>query len=1248
MPKKYYYTYVECKEIIQANNIKSISELRAFRKATGDEKVPSVPSRTYLDEWDSNDFFNKLPFTFFSYDESKEIIKKYNVHNVAKYIELRKNLKEARLPASPWLTYENEWDARSFFGKSEYYSYEGCKKVVQENNLTSRKGYIDFRKSSGDTGLPSAPWLFYKNEWEPNHFFHKVELYCYEDCLKIVHENNITSRLQYQNLYHELGDARLPYAPWVFYKNEWSTKNFLRKVAFYSYKECKKIVQENNLSSQNEYRVFRKKSGDEKLPSSPYLAYRDEWDGKDFFNKKGLYSYDECKRIVQKNNVTNHSEYKAFRKNSNDIRLPNMPYVKYKEEWDGKDFFAIPFTLEEFRERLSKSNIVKKIDYEEKLQITHGGFPKNPIKYYGFHSFQELTEFEFYGLEKICEYIQKHKIVNSEVYMTHAKTNPYLRAHPNKIKGFVGSLHYYKKTPFCDLIDQYPEYKPYANVAEKLSSKGSNIAKRVTIYRLFIEFIAKQKAPSKPHEFLHKKTVIISLERFFNESAKIYAESNSVAIIVGFIDALLLEYCADIDEDTGEVVYLPDFHNPYLKHELATDYAKRKPQETTKKILPFAYINSGRKTLCPPFATAFKDLTKAIEIYDCDFFEVEESQIDKNDPNCVWRTKDIYRKSGREKQRIHEIWSPVRTIAMFVLLELPVRGQQILWNDSGEADREIPIINSQNEIEWVMNTHKLAGEFERSQGFIKRYDDALGFHCTTNKTKGREGGYSVPYMPDELPRWLIRLRDWQIKYNPIEKTTKWSNHFLPSAVDKNRLKHRGFNGRQCFLFRAPQAKSSILRAQPLTTSLFKVALPILLFNVQETNVPLAKWEGTGKPTNTPSNYTSQFTPHSLRASLITAYIVDHNLNPSLVAKLVGHANVVMTIYYAKVTEPAMRRELKEAEKRALKGQSEQVQDMLISDKFENLVSVFIDNSNGAFLKSFANEFDIGAVVYFDYGFCPVGGQSCGEGGDLVAEKSAYRLPVQTSSVLGRRNCVQCRFFVTGFAYMPGLKALGDILALKTAEAEVEMSNYQQLVDDLIDERDDCESSGKHFIKRAELNKLQSAYETTSSEFIALTGDLVRVYRLADACGKSLINRQSGTSTENVPLVINSDDVIFIEAREVSMFEQLDTVCKNAELYTVGNPKHAIMERTRALDILLHHNEISERIFTLSQKDQLKIGNHLTTMLVEKLGGWSKLDAVIDGHNKLNDFLELKDIKNITRTIKQLDNPIHIQNLGGLA
>lgn len=59
-------------------------------------------------------------------------------------------------------------------------------------------------------------------------------------------------------------------------------------------------------------------------------------------------------------------------------------------------------------------------------------------------------------------------------------------------------------------------------------------------------------------------------------------------------------------------------------------------------------------------------------------------QIDKSDPDCVWRTKEVTRDNKRIT--LHQIWSPVKAMVIFMKLHLPLRTYQVRMLDSGEAD----------------------------------------------------------------------------------------------------------------------------------------------------------------------------------------------------------------------------------------------------------------------------------------------------------------------------------------------------------------------------------------------------------------------------------------------------------------------------------------------------------------------------------------------------------------------------------
>lgn len=871
------------------------------------------------------------------------------------------------------------------------------------------------------------------------------------------------------------------------------------------------------------------------------------------------------------------------------------------------------------------------------------------MKYFHAKSFSDLIKFEFWELDKVIEYINKHKIDSSAEYIRHAKNNPYLRAHPNKTNGFVGELHYYKAKPFDKFLDKYQEWESWAKKAKEYIATGSNIAKRTMVLEKLLVWFAESNVAPNPVVFFHMESKAPNLSNFIGTFSKQQQDTNTVSIVNEYLHLLLKEYCADEDEDTGEITWLPEFRNPYQNYSLGGEVSRRRPNETVKAILPFAYIEKGREFLCPNEANTFSDLKDALDIYQADYFEVKESQIDKNDPNCVWRTREIsHRKLGRHKQIIHEMWSPVRTVAMLTLLELTVRGQQIMWNDSGEADPYLPYLED-NKIVWKPNPNPLAGIFKKPQGFIKQYDnDSSGFYCTTNKTKNAEGGYSAPYMPLHLAKWLIRLREWQIKYNPIDEAVKWSNSFIKksSHVSDSRLNRRGYKGKQCFLFRDPSAKDKNLRSLPLNTSVLKNGLPILLYFTQDSRLKLVEYHGEGS-TKTDvervlNRYSSDYSPHSLRASLITAYLVDHNLSPTLVAKLVGHASVVMTIYYSKVRVPAMRRAFEKAELDALANSERSIQDAIFDQKFKDLIPQYVDNESGWLLRNIEN-FNGSSFVDKGVGLCPVGGQSCHEGGEKVADKASFRLPVPTSLVIGKTNCVRCRFFMTSALHLSSLKALSDALTLKINDAKERMETVSEELENLKDLRDECEMSGERFEKAYELSRAQSVYETAATEIDSAMSDVIATFRLADAAIGLLNNESAAGNNKNLPMIMN-ESILSVDLREVSKFEHLNEVCQNADVYMFSDSKHAVIERSQKIDKLLSDNDISSKFFSLSIEQQQKLGNYMISDLVKKLGGWEQLDNVAEQRNMLRDYLEPSELKQLTIQANALSSTINIGTL----
>ena len=66
---------------------------------------------------------------------------------------------------------------------------------------------------------------------------------------------------------------------------------------------------------------------------------------------------------------------------------------------------------------------------------------------------------------------------------------------------------------------------------------------------------------------------------------------------------------------------------------------------------------------------------------------------------------------------------------------------------------------------------------------------STGLYINTNKTADRnknefERGYIIPWQNEEVLYWLEKLRNWQEKYNPIDKPTDCTTLLLKHTIDK--------------------------------------------------------------------------------------------------------------------------------------------------------------------------------------------------------------------------------------------------------------------------------------------------------------------------------------------------------------------------------------------------------------------------------------------------------------------------------
>ena len=248
-----------------------------------------------------------------------------------------------------------EESARSFWNKDDksFLSYEDLQKIVQEAGVRTIKEYQNYRKKHPELNLPFDPNLVYKDRWTGWGDFlgtgYKVRknFLSYEDAQSIMQEAGVKTSEEYKIYRKKHPELNLPSDPPVVYKDHWTDwgdflgTGYKHSKNFVSYEEAQSIVQEAEVRTAEEYKIYRKKHPELNLPFNPPVVYKDKWtDWGDFLgtgnkHSKNFLSYEDLQEIVRKAGVGTRREYKNYRKKHPKLNLPANPHVVYKDRWTG-------------------------------------------------------------------------------------------------------------------------------------------------------------------------------------------------------------------------------------------------------------------------------------------------------------------------------------------------------------------------------------------------------------------------------------------------------------------------------------------------------------------------------------------------------------------------------------------------------------------------------------------------------------------------------------------------------------------------------------------------------------------------------------------------------------------------------------------------------------------------------------------------------------------------------------------------
>lgn len=817
--------------------------------------------------------------------------------------------------------------------------------------------------------------------------------------------------------------------------------------------------------------------------------------------------------------------------------------------------------------------------------------------------------------------------------------------------------------------DLGPQYQIWQDLATRwLKTQDVGLPVRIQAIQCFVEgYIHRLNLPIDPANLLHRGTQV---PEFYASACPQSAGG------IGYNNALIpfltwvLETHFSEKDDYGRVVISPDFYNPlpYLSRKGAG-----RPIESVRSALPYRFIQELRRILAP--AEHFRDWvwaqnavgTRNGQLLGGDWIIVDENLIDPADADCVWRRRTT--KGGTE---IVEIWSPVRSVALLVKLMLPLRTYQVRMLDSGEADTW-----RYTKAGWVKNDGPLASGSDTrptTNGIFRRvYDQNRGeertsLYINTNKTADTNRpqhalGYTIPWQYEELLYWLEKLRNWQEKYNPIAEPIPWTELEIKHLKHAKAPQQLAGRPKTCFLFRDPTSKLPEDRAKPIRDMSLTYLWCKLLKELEERCAAREEGLASGKPLQFvyPNSHTGTPYPlHSLRVSLLTCLALDAEVPLVILSKLVaGHSRLVMTLYYTKVGVTHMTQVLDAATRKLGETSSIAFQRFLQETEYSTLLEQVVSNNTEGLLAALPNrpeERNPAGWLPLHYGLCLVGGNTtpteansriggCFNGGERLRENK-YDPTMNTNAPVpgGARNCVRCRWFITEPRYVDALRAHFNTTSYHLAESAKQARIHEEALDDLKTRRYAAEREQKPFTDEAEYLKRERLWEAELARTDQLANDLLATYRLIKRCFDLIAMANDNADHQQQLVAVGSLQDLKIALEDTpSELLQIAGVCQDAEFYPDETPGKAVLRRSQFLDSALYREGIQPVFMTLSEHEQLQLGNRFLDCLANAASphdthmGMRKVIGVIESGRQLTELGLETDLADILEV--ELGRPI---------
>jgi len=613
--------------------------------------------------------------------------------------------------------------------------------------------------------------------------------------------------------------------------------------------------------------------------------------------------------------------------------------------------------------------------------------------------------------------------------------------------------------------------------------------------------------------------------------------------------------------------------------------AKSDVERFKKKILPLIRNGNGTEVAARPMPQRYhRELVKIITEDD---FAWPKSLLSEKTGRPLHWTMWTNPETGESLPVFCEFLPRL----LLLMLDLPLRGIQARRLDSGEGDsrrwdekaaRWDDSVTIHSGYWKAMGARNLQrGVFREMRTIGGAADQTItGFWINSNKTQDRDtlfdetSGYEIPWELTDVLHNLAAMRAWQEKYNPVDGPLPFSR--IPKGIFQGEPTEsvRSSIPSRFYLFRYPPNGGDRGREAPPTyktlLQFFYDALEELerRLNADDPETPIViitQRDRSGAPRK------SVFTMHGMRSSILTS-LLNEGVPIAVLSKLVaGHATILMTLRYAKYEPAHVSQILTKARIEAIAKATIDFPIFLRNATFEQAAKMTARLSDDG-LRQMKGQFSEPSIwSRMDICLCPNGGTLCHIGGSVKTrrmhngvDKSVYK-PVPG----GPKNCVRCRFIVSGVPYLLPvwghanmISAQVDAIHLRIAEREKELETLKLQRRELSRR---SEPSPPELRRR--IGVLEAEWNADIDSRDQCYADLHATMVLFEQI-RELI-RLTSPDDPQIPMIIGEGVIPTVEGRVSTRFELTDAVVQISRFY----PSLASVDMER------ERNSFTEAIFS---------------------------------------------------------------------